>query len=92
MSVARRLGLGCSRQTNTREDRHIIQHSRITPTVSLFSIQTQTAPSLRASVSIRTIIRRLVEEQLLSLRSSRVLPFEPTQHRFCLEWYHTWWD
>ncbi|GFX63896.1 phosphatase and actin regulator 2 [Trichonephila clavipes] len=46
---------------NNREDHHITRRERIAPNVSLSAIHTQAAPSLRPSVSVRTITRRLVE-------------------------------
>ncbi|GFU68718.1 transposable element Tcb2 transposase [Trichonephila clavipes] len=82
MSFTRRPGLGRSRQTSRREDRHIVRSARVQPTVKLAAIQAKKAPSLGTPVSSRTIRRRLAEGHLGSRRTLRVLPLTPT-HR-CL--------
>ncbi|GFV40629.1 hypothetical protein TNCV_2117051 [Trichonephila clavipes] len=50
---------GHLRQNNNREDRHIIRHVRITPTVSFSAILTHAASSPWPSMSARKISRRL---------------------------------
>lgn len=85
-SHTRRPGSGRPRQTNSREDRHIIRHARVAPTSSLSTIQTQVAPSLQAPVSVRTVARRLSEGHLVSRRPLRVLPMTPAHRRLRLEW------
>ncbi|GFY11260.1 transposable element Tcb1 transposase [Trichonephila clavipes] len=79
-------GSGYSRQNNSREYCYIIRHVRRAPNVSLSTIHTQAASSLRASVSICTIARCLVEGQLQSQRSTHVLSLIPTHHPLNLEW------
>ncbi|PRD27345.1 UNVERIFIED_CONTAM: Transposable element Tcb2 transposase [Trichonephila clavipes] len=79
MSFARRPGSGRPQQTSRREDRHI-------PTASSAIIQAQVAPSLGASVSSRTIRRRLSERHLGSQRPLRVLRLTPTHRRLRLKW------
>ncbi|GFV86390.1 HTH_Tnp_Tc3_2 domain-containing protein [Trichonephila clavipes] len=61
MSFIRRPGSGCPRQTSRRDDHYIVINARVQPTASSAAIQTQVAPSLGASVSSRTIRRRLAE-------------------------------
>ncbi|GFW69589.1 transposable element Tcb2 transposase [Trichonephila clavipes] len=85
MSFTRRLGLGRSRQTSRREDRHIVRNASVQPTASSAAIQAQVAPSLGAPVSSRTIRRRPVEGHLLSQRPLRVLALTPTYRRLRLE-------
>lgn len=85
MSCTRRPGSGRPRQTSRREDRHIVRNARVQPTASSAAIQAQVAPSLGASVSSRTIRRRLAEGQLVSRRPLRVLPLTPTHRRLRLE-------
>ncbi|GFS73698.1 hypothetical protein TNCV_1457681 [Trichonephila clavipes] len=79
---------GRHRQTICREDRHIIRHTSIASTISLFAIHTQAAPSLWTSVSVRTIGGRLTERQLVLQCPMRVLPFTPTHCSIRLEWCH----
>ncbi|GFU69930.1 hypothetical protein TNCV_3348551 [Trichonephila clavipes] len=52
MSATGQLSLGCSQQSNNREDRHIIRHTRIAQTVSLAVIHTQAGSLRRTSVSL----------------------------------------
>ncbi|GFU81384.1 transposable element Tcb2 transposase [Trichonephila clavipes] len=61
-----------------QEDHHIVRNARVQPTDSSAAIQAQVAPSLRASVSSRTIRRRLAEGHLGSWCPLRVLPLTPT--------------
>ncbi|GFW68641.1 hypothetical protein TNCV_529951 [Trichonephila clavipes] len=72
------MGSGNLRQIRSREDLHNIRHERIVSNVSLFTIHTQIAPSLRASVSVRIIARHLDEGQWLSPCPLDVLPLTPT--------------
>ncbi|GFW74697.1 transposable element Tcb2 transposase [Trichonephila clavipes] len=85
MSFTRKPGSGRPRQTSHREDRHIIRNARVQPTTSSAAIQAQVVPSLGASVSSRTIRRRLAEGHLGSRRPLRVLPLTPTLRRVRLE-------
>ncbi|GFV60207.1 hypothetical protein TNCV_1924491 [Trichonephila clavipes] len=71
---------------NSREDRHIIRHARIVPTVALSAIHTQTSLSLQASESVCSIARRLAEKQLLAQRPLRVLPLSSTHSHLRLRW------
>ncbi|GFS67983.1 transposable element Tcb2 transposase [Trichonephila clavipes] len=87
ISFTRRQGSGRPRQTSRREDRHIVRNARVQPTASSAAIQAQVSPSLGASVSSRTIRRRLVEGHLGSRYPLRVLPLTPTHRRLRLEWY-----
>ncbi|GFX98190.1 uncharacterized protein TNCV_4908331 [Trichonephila clavipes] len=48
MSFIRRPGSGYHRQTNLREDRHIVRNPSVQPTASSAAIQAQVAPSLGA--------------------------------------------
>ncbi|GFU25904.1 transposable element Tcb2 transposase [Trichonephila clavipes] len=73
MSFSGRPGSRRPRQTNSREDRHIIRHACVEPT-SLAAVQKQAAPSLRAPVSSRTIARRLAEGHLVTGGPLRGLP------------------
>ncbi|GFT90767.1 transposable element Tcb2 transposase [Trichonephila clavipes] len=57
-------GSGPNRQTNRREDHHIIQHARVELTASLTAAQTHAALSQRAPVSSQNIARRLAERNL----------------------------
>ncbi|GFX20289.1 transposable element Tcb2 transposase [Trichonephila clavipes] len=82
----RRSGSGCPQQTTRRENRQIVRKARVQPTVSSVVIQTQVEPSLGASVSSRTIRRRMAEGHLGSRRPLRVLPLTPTHRRLRLEW------
>ncbi|GFW48427.1 transposable element Tcb2 transposase [Trichonephila clavipes] len=77
---------GRPRQTNRREDRHIVRNARVQPTASSAAIQAQIAPSLGVPVTSRTIQSRLAEGHLGSRRSLRVLPLTPTRRRLRLEW------
>ncbi|GFV15146.1 uncharacterized protein TNCV_4327931 [Trichonephila clavipes] len=61
MSFTRRPGSGMPRQTNRREDHHIVRNARVLPTASLAAIQALVAPSLGVPVASRTIQRRLAE-------------------------------
>ncbi|GFW53250.1 transposable element Tcb2 transposase [Trichonephila clavipes] len=58
------------------------------PTASSVTIQAQVAPSLEASVSSRTIRRRLAEGCFGSWCPLRVLPLTSTHRRLHLEWCH----
>ncbi|GFV86410.1 transposable element Tcb2 transposase [Trichonephila clavipes] len=78
----------CPRQTNRREDRHIIRNTRVQPTASSAAIQAQVAPSLGVPVSSRTIRRYLAERHLESRRPIRVLPLTSIHRRLRLEWCH----
>ncbi|GFT56688.1 transposable element Tcb2 transposase [Trichonephila clavipes] len=86
MSFTRRPGSECPRKTSRREYCHIIRHAHVEPTVTLAAVQTQSAPSLRAPVSSRTIVRRLAEGDLVSRRPLRVLAMTPTHRCLRLEW------
>ncbi|GFV88087.1 transposable element Tcb2 transposase [Trichonephila clavipes] len=86
MSFTRRPGSGHPRQTNRRENRHIVRNARAQPTASSAAIQAQVAPSLGAPVSSRTMRRHLAEGHLGSRRLLRVLPLTPTHRRLRLEW------
>ncbi|GFW21582.1 HTH_Tnp_Tc3_2 domain-containing protein [Trichonephila clavipes] len=77
MSFTRRSGSGHPRQTNRREDLHIVRNARVQPTASLDAIQAPVAPSLEAPVSSLTIRRRLAEGHLGLRRPLRVLPLMP---------------
>ncbi|GFU71333.1 hypothetical protein TNCV_3783181 [Trichonephila clavipes] len=54
----------CPRQTSSNEDHHIVRITRVQPTASSAAIQEQEPPSLGASVSSRTIRKRLAERHL----------------------------
>ncbi|GFU05557.1 transposable element Tcb2 transposase [Trichonephila clavipes] len=86
MLFTRRQGPGDPRQTNRREDRHILRNTSVQPTASSAAIKAQIAPSLGAPVSSRTIRRHLVEGNLGSRRLLRELPLTPTHRRLRLEW------
>ncbi|GFV66041.1 transposable element Tcb2 transposase [Trichonephila clavipes] len=86
MSFTRRPGSGSPRQTKHREDRHIVRNARVQPTASSAGIQAKVTPSLGASVSPRTMRRRLAEGHLGSRRPLRVLPLTSTHRRLYLEW------
>ncbi|GFX18349.1 HTH_Tnp_Tc3_2 domain-containing protein [Trichonephila clavipes] len=86
MSFTRRSGSGRPRQTSHWEDRQIVRNARVQPTASTAAIQAQTAPSIRAPVSSRTIGRCLAEGHLGSRCPLRVLPWKPTHRRLRLEW------
>ncbi|GFT85076.1 transposable element Tcb2 transposase [Trichonephila clavipes] len=86
MLFTQRPGSGRPRQTSRREDHHIVRIARVQPTASSAAIQAQVAPSPEASVSSRTIRRRLAEGHLGSRRPLRVLPLTPTHLRLRLEW------
>ncbi|GFX58410.1 transposable element Tcb2 transposase [Trichonephila clavipes] len=58
------------------------------PTASSAAIQAQVASSIGASVSSRTIRKRLAEALLGSQRPLRVLPLTPTHQRLRLECCH----
>ncbi|GFX05095.1 HTH_Tnp_Tc3_2 domain-containing protein [Trichonephila clavipes] len=75
MPIARRPSSGHPRQTNCREDRHIVKNARVQPTTSSAAIQAQVAPSQGGPVSFRTIRRCLAEGHLGSWCSLSVLPF-----------------
>ncbi|GFS77294.1 transposable element Tcb2 transposase [Trichonephila clavipes] len=85
-SVTRRPGLGRTRQTNSREDRHIIRHALIAPTVSMSAIHTQTKLLLRFSASVRTNERYLAEGLSLSRCPLRVLPLISICRHLRSEW------
>ncbi|GFW99971.1 transposable element Tcb2 transposase [Trichonephila clavipes] len=87
MSFTRRSGSGRPRQTNRREDRHIVRNARIQQTASSAAIQAQAAPSLGVPASARTKRRCLTECHLRSRRPLRVLPLKHTHRRLRLEWY-----
>ncbi|GFS91328.1 HTH_Tnp_Tc3_2 domain-containing protein [Trichonephila clavipes] len=76
MSFTRRPGTGRPRQTNHREDRHIVRNAHVQPTASSSVIQAQEVPSLGAPLYSRTIRRRLGEGHLGSRRPLRVLPLK----------------
>ncbi|GFV16417.1 transposable element Tcb2 transposase [Trichonephila clavipes] len=78
MSFTRRPGSGRPRQTSRREERHIVRNAHVEPTASSAAIQTQVAPSSVATVSSRTIRRRLVEGYLGSRCPLCALPLMPT--------------
>ncbi|GFT10084.1 transposable element Tcb2 transposase [Trichonephila clavipes] len=67
MLFTRRPGSGCPRQTNRREDHHIVKNARVQPIASSATIKAQVAPSLGAPVSPRIIRRCLAEGHLGSL-------------------------
>ncbi|GFX39573.1 HTH_Tnp_Tc3_2 domain-containing protein [Trichonephila clavipes] len=73
MSFTRKPGSGRPRQTNRRENLHIVRNARLQPTASSAAIQAKAAPSLGAPVSSRTIRRRLAEGHLGSRGPLRVL-------------------
>ncbi|GFV76835.1 transposable element Tcb2 transposase [Trichonephila clavipes] len=79
-------GSGRPRQTNRREDHHIVKNARVQSTASSTTIQAQIAASLGAPVSSRNIQRCLAEGHLRSRRPLRVLPLTPTHRRIGLEW------
>ncbi|GFU66866.1 HTH_Tnp_Tc3_2 domain-containing protein [Trichonephila clavipes] len=64
MSFTQKPVSGRPRQTNRREDRHIVRNARVHPTASSDAIQAQVAPSLVTPVSSRTIRRPLAERHL----------------------------
>ncbi|GFW44133.1 HTH_Tnp_Tc3_2 domain-containing protein [Trichonephila clavipes] len=64
MSFTRRTDSRRPRQTNRREDRHIVRNTRVQPIASSAAIQAQVAPSLGAPVSSRIIRRGLAEGHL----------------------------
>ncbi|GFX65106.1 uncharacterized protein TNCV_452441 [Trichonephila clavipes] len=57
MSFTRRPDSERTRQTNRRENRHIVKNARVRPTVSSAVIQAHVAPLLGSPVSSRTIRR-----------------------------------
>ncbi|GFT16418.1 transposable element Tcb2 transposase [Trichonephila clavipes] len=85
-SFTRRPGSERPRQTNRREDHHIIRHARFEPPASLAAVLTQAAPSLRVPVSSRTIAWHLTKGNMVSRRPLRRLPMTPTHRRIHLEW------
>ncbi|GFX04775.1 transposable element Tcb2 transposase [Trichonephila clavipes] len=87
MSFTQRPGSGCSRQTNRRQDHHIVRNACVQPAASSASINAHVVSSLGAPVSSRTIRRRLAEGHLGSRRPLRVLPLTLTHRHLRLEWY-----
>ncbi|GFV51177.1 transposable element Tcb2 transposase [Trichonephila clavipes] len=77
---------GRPRQTNYREDHHIVRNARVQPIASSAAIQAQVAPSLGASVSSRTIRKPLAEGHLGLRRPLRVRPLTPTHRCLRLKW------
>lgn len=73
-------------QTNNSEERYIIHHAPIAPNSSLFTIQTQVAPLLKAPMSVRSIPMYLAKGHLVSRRPFRVLSMTPPDLYFHLEW------
>ncbi|GFW32345.1 transposable element Tcb2 transposase [Trichonephila clavipes] len=86
VSFTRRPGSGHSRQTNRREDLHIVRNARVQPTASSATIQPHVALSLGIPQSSRTMRRRLAEGHLGSRRPLHVLPLTPTHRCLRLEW------
>lgn len=74
-------------QTNSTDDSHNIRHARAAPTSSISTIQTEVAPSLQASTSVRTVVRHLSERYLASTFPLRILPMKPAHRRHRLERY-----
>ncbi|GFV44209.1 HTH_Tnp_Tc3_2 domain-containing protein [Trichonephila clavipes] len=86
MPFTRRPSSGYTRETNRREDHHIVRNARVQSTASLAAIQTQVEPSLGVPVSSRTLRRRLAEGHLGSQRLLRVLSLTPIHRQLRLEW------
>ncbi|GFX13534.1 transposable element Tcb2 transposase [Trichonephila clavipes] len=82
MSFTRRPDSRRPRQTNGREDHHIVRNTRIQPTASSAAIQAQVASLIWIPASSRTIQRTIDEGHLGSCPPLNVLPFTLT-HR-CL--------
>ncbi|GFT33262.1 transposable element Tcb2 transposase [Trichonephila clavipes] len=86
MSFTRRPGSRRSRQTSRREDHHIVRNAGVQPTASSAAIHAQVAPSLGASVSSRTIRRRLAVGHLTTRCAICVLSLTPIHRRLRLAW------
>ncbi|GFS81603.1 transposable element Tcb2 transposase [Trichonephila clavipes] len=78
--VARQLGR--SRQTNRREDRHIVRNGHVQTAASSGAIQATVATSL----SSRTIRRCVAEIHFGKRHPLRLPPLTPTHRRLHLEW------
>ncbi|GFW05597.1 transposable element Tcb2 transposase [Trichonephila clavipes] len=74
-----------TRRLSSEASQPLTSLTQLTPTASSAIIQAQVAPSL-ASVSSRTIRRRLSERHLGSQRPLRVLRLTPTHRRLRLKW------
>lgn len=81
----RREGSGRPRATTEREDRSLVRAALTDPDASLSSIQRATG----ASVSTRTINRRLRDRGLRSRRPLRRLPLTSVQRQARLQWCRT---
>ncbi|GFW55725.1 transposable element Tcb2 transposase [Trichonephila clavipes] len=87
--VARQLGRSDCVVKSRRENHHNVRNASVQPTVSSVAIQEHVAPSIGASVSSRTIRRRLAEGHLGSRHPLTVLPFAlPSHCSLLLEWCH----
>ncbi|GFV09164.1 transposable element Tcb1 transposase [Trichonephila clavipes] len=79
---ARRTGSGATRKTTRREDRRIVRHALVDPTV--------TRSTIRADVGVaivpQTISRHLVKANLKSKRPFRALPLTPEHRQLRLQW------
>lgn len=62
---------GRPHQTNIRQDLHVICHTHLAPTSSLYIIQTYVVPSLKI---VRIIAKRVAEEPLASRCPLCLLP------------------
>ncbi|GFX60018.1 transposable element Tcb2 transposase [Trichonephila clavipes] len=78
MLFTRRPNPGRPRLTSRREDCHIVRNARVQPTAPSAAFQAQVVPLLAATVSSRTIRRRLAEGHFGSRHPLHVLPLMPT--------------
>ncbi|GFT63684.1 transposable element Tcb2 transposase [Trichonephila clavipes] len=86
MSFTRRSSSRRDRQTNHREDHHIVRNAHVQTTASSAAIQAQVIPLLGEPVSSRAIVRHLAEGHLGSRRPLHALPLTPTHRRLRLQW------
>ncbi|GFY17574.1 transposable element Tcb2 transposase [Trichonephila clavipes] len=88
MSFTQKTGLERHRQTNRRENCHIVRNACVQTTTSSAAIQAHVAPSLGALAYSRTIQRRQAAGHLGSRPPLRVLPLARTHRCLRLEWCH----
>ncbi|GFU39308.1 transposable element Tc1 transposase [Trichonephila clavipes] len=79
----RKTGSGATRKTTRREDRRMVRHALVDPTV--------TRSTIRADVGVaivpQTISRHLAEANLKSNRPFRALPLTPEHRQLRLQWF-----
>ncbi|GFX98452.1 transposable element Tc1 transposase [Trichonephila clavipes] len=79
---ARKSGSGATRKTTRREDRRIVRHALVDPTVTHSTIQAD----IGVAIVPQTISRHFAETNLKSTRLFRALPLTPEHRQLRLQW------